>query len=74
MLCQTTSAIKRVVTAVFIEPLLTVIAELTAVIASADVLLLTLGNAELQRSAVYAITPEVGPLSGGTDVMLQVGS
>jgi len=53
---------------------LAMIKNLTCLPQCADVLLFTLGNTQLKRSAVYSISPEVGPLSGGTDIALQVMS
>ncbi len=51
---------------------LAMIKDLTCLPQCADVLLFTLGNTQLKRSAVYSISPEIGPLNGGTDIALQV--
>lgn len=43
-----------------------------AVIAVTDVVVLTLAPTKLRRVAVFSSEPEVGPLTGGTEVTLQV--
>ena len=58
-MCLFVGATSTAVAAVFAKPLLIGVAELTSVVSSADVLLLTLGNAELKRTAVYSTISEV---------------
>lgn len=53
---------------------LTISAAPTFSLLAADIVVLTVAPTKLRRVAVFSVEPEVGPLTGGTEVTLEVST